>query len=206
MLLILFNPQIGPLSGATTLGQSGPGRNGNEGGTPHSPKLQHCWNLTIRLFSVIYRTLIRGGGLTPLQRCSQWPYEQMIYARPSICPREWHTQNPLGFQQTDQLISTRQPDLIIINNSNKKRTCKIVTFISIIIGALGTVTKSLLKGQEDLEIWGRMEITQITTLLRSARILRRVLETWRNLLLLILQNCRLLLSGWPQSKIKIKWK
>ena len=22
-------------------------------GTPHSPKLQHCWNLTIRLFSVI---------------------------------------------------------------------------------------------------------------------------------------------------------
>ena len=31
MLLILFNPQIGPLSGATTPGQSGPGSNGNEG-------------------------------------------------------------------------------------------------------------------------------------------------------------------------------
>ena len=39
-------------------------------GTPHSPKLQHCWNLTIRLFSVISRTLV-SGGLTPLQRCSQ---------------------------------------------------------------------------------------------------------------------------------------
>ena len=39
-------------------------------GTPHSPMLQHCWNLTIRLFSVISRTLVRGG-LTPLQRCSQ---------------------------------------------------------------------------------------------------------------------------------------
>ena len=28
-------------------------------GTPHSPKLQHYWNLTIRLFSVICRILIR---------------------------------------------------------------------------------------------------------------------------------------------------
>ena len=35
---------------------------------PKAP--QHCWNLTIRLFSVISRTLVRGG-LTPLQRCSQ---------------------------------------------------------------------------------------------------------------------------------------
>ena len=31
MLLILFNPSIGPLSGATTPGQRGPGSNGNEG-------------------------------------------------------------------------------------------------------------------------------------------------------------------------------
>ena len=31
MLLVLFNPYIGPLSGATTPGQSGPGSDGNEG-------------------------------------------------------------------------------------------------------------------------------------------------------------------------------
>ena len=31
MLLVLFNPLIGPLSGATTPGQSGPGSDGNEG-------------------------------------------------------------------------------------------------------------------------------------------------------------------------------
>ena len=37
--------------------------------TPHSPKLQYYWNLTIRLFSVISRTLV-GGGLTALQRSS----------------------------------------------------------------------------------------------------------------------------------------
>ena len=29
--LVLFNPLIGPLSGATTPGQSGPGSDGNEG-------------------------------------------------------------------------------------------------------------------------------------------------------------------------------
>ena len=29
--LVLFNPWIGPLSGATILGQSGPGSDGNEG-------------------------------------------------------------------------------------------------------------------------------------------------------------------------------
>ena len=51
-----------------------------------------------------------------------------------------------------------------------------VTIISI-IGPFGTVTKGLLKGLEDLEVGGRVETTQITTLLRMARILRRVLET-----------------------------
>ena len=52
-----------------------------------------------------------------------------------------------------------------------------VTFILIIIGALGAVIKGLLKGPEDLEIKGRMEIIQNTTLVKLARILRRVLET-----------------------------
>ena len=33
-------------------------------GTSHSPKFQHHWNLTIRLFSVTSRTLVGGGGLT----------------------------------------------------------------------------------------------------------------------------------------------
>ena len=53
-----------------------------------------------------------------------------------------------------------------------------VTIIPIIIGAFGTVTKWLLKELEDLEVGGRVETIQTTTLLRTARILRRVLETW----------------------------
>ena len=52
-----------------------------------------------------------------------------------------------------------------------------VAFIPIVIDALGTVTKELLKGLENLEIRGRVETIQTTTLLRSARILRRVLKT-----------------------------
>ena len=49
--------------------------------------------------------------------------------------------------------------------------------IPIVIGAFRTVTKGLQKGLEDLEIAGRVETIQTTTLLRTARILRRVLET-----------------------------
>ena len=52
-----------------------------------------------------------------------------------------------------------------------------MTFIPIVIGALGTVTKELIKGQGDLEIEGRVETIQITALLRSARIPSRVLES-----------------------------
>ena len=47
-----------------------------------------------------------------------------------------------------------------------------VKIILIVIGALGTVTKGLLKGLEDMEVGGRVETTQTTALLRTARILR----------------------------------
>ena len=79
--------------------------------------------------------------------------------------------------QTDHLIPSRRPDLIIINK--RKRIYKIVDFavpadhrinlkegarelkklwnmkvmiVPIVIGALGTVTKGLLKDLEDLEV------------------------------------------------------
>ena len=52
-----------------------------------------------------------------------------------------------------------------------------VTLIQIVIDALGTLTKGFVQGPEGLEITGRVQIIQTTALLRSARILRRVLET-----------------------------
>ena len=118
-------------------------------------------------------------------------------------------------KQIDHLILARRPDLIIINK--KKRIRKIVdhriklkecekqdkylhlagelkklwnmqvTTITIVIGAFGKLTKGLLKGLEDSEVGGWVETIQITALLRTARILRRVLETWGDLLSLKLQ-------------------
>ena len=62
-----------------------------------------------------------------------------------------------------------------------------VTIIQIVIGAFGTVTKGLLKGPEDLEVGDRAKTIQTTVLLKTDRILRRVMETWGDLLSLKLQ-------------------
>ena len=62
-----------------------------------------------------------------------------------------------------------------------------VTIVPIVIGALGTISKGLLKGLEDLEVGGRVETIQTIELLRTARMLRRVLDTWGDLLSLKLQ-------------------
>ena len=62
-----------------------------------------------------------------------------------------------------------------------------VKIVPIVIGAFGTITKGLLKGLEDLEVGRRVETLKMTALLRMARILRRVLETWGDLLSLELQ-------------------
>ena len=69
----------------------------------------------------------------------------------------------------------------------KKLWNMLVTIIPIVIGGFGTATKGLLKGLEDLEVGGRVETNQTTALLRTARRLRRVLETWGDLLSLRLQ-------------------
>ena len=62
-----------------------------------------------------------------------------------------------------------------------------VTIVPIVIGGLGTIRRGLLKGLEDLEVGGRVDTIQTTALLKTATILRRVLETWEDLLSLKLQ-------------------
>ena len=60
-----------------------------------------------------------------------------------------------------------------------------VTIIPIVTDAFGTVIKGLFKGLEDLEdleVGRREETIQSTALSRTARILRRVLETRVDLL------------------------
>ena len=51
-----------------------------------------------------------------------------------------------------------------------------VTIVPILIGTLGTVIKKLIKRPEDFEIIGLGKNIQTTALLKSARILRRLLE------------------------------
>ena len=53
-----------------------------------------------------------------------------------------------------------------------------VTIVPIVIGAFGTLTKGLIKSLGDLEVGGRVETIQTIALLRTARVLACVLETW----------------------------
>ena len=54
-------------------------------GTPHSPKLQHTWNLTIRLFSVIYRTLVGGGSYPSAEVQSVYSTAPVLVVTKSLC-------------------------------------------------------------------------------------------------------------------------
>ena len=56
-----------------------------------------------------------------------WPYQQMVYAQPSIYPRKWHTQTPMGLWHTHGSPNLGQKTRPY-NNQQKKRTCKIVNF------------------------------------------------------------------------------
>ena len=86
----------------------------------------------------------------------------------------------------DHLIKLKESEKIdmyldIVRQQKKKLWDIKVTVIPIVIGALGTVTKDLLQVLEDSEIRERMETIQPTAFFISAIILRRVLETCRDL-------------------------
>ena len=130
--------------------------------------------------------------------------------------------------QTDHLISARWPNLIIINKKKKKELWTLLfqrtteynwkkakrkkstwtlldnwkklwdmkmTFMSVAIGVLGTVTKGNFQGLDDLEIkvgWRQSKLQH------SAGILRRVQQTWGDLLSLKLQ-----LKPWPNVDVNV---
>ena len=76
---------------------------------------------------------------------------------------------------------------IDLARERKKQLNMKVVVIPVVIGTLDTVTKRLVHRLEDLEIRLRVATMQTTASLKSARILIRVLETWRDLLSLKLQ-------------------
>ena len=79
-----------------------------------------------------------------------------------------------------------------------------MTVISIVVGILGTVTKGLVKGLKDLEIGGQVETIQTRALLKSFRMLKRVLETWGDLLSLKLLWMTFLTNG--IQALQHQWK
>ena len=54
--------------------------------------------------------------------------------------------------------------------------------VTVVLIVIGMLSKGLKKRLEESEIWGRIKTIQTTVLLRLARILKTVLETWRDLL------------------------
>ena len=103
--------------------------------------------------------------------------------------------------QTDHVIEARRPDMIIIDRVKKvcqivdfavpydtkvntkelekierlcQRTEKTIGYES--VGALGTTPKNICKRMEDIGIKTRILELQKTTIIHSARILRKVLE------------------------------
>ena len=86
----------------------------------------------------------------------------------------------------DQRINLKEREkndkYLDLSRESKKQWNMKVMIVPIVIGALGTITKGLLKCLEDLEVGRWVETIQMTALLRTARILRWVLKTWGDLL------------------------
>ena len=154
----------------------------------------------------------QGDPLGMVQEIEIWPCQQMVHAQPNSCPRKWHTETPMGLWYTNGSPNLGQKTRHYNNQQQKKKKkiCKTVDFavladrriklkecekkdkyldlarelkklwnmkVSIIL-----ITKGLLKGLEDLEVGGRVETIETTALLKTARILRRVLENGGDLL------------------------
>ena len=98
-----------------------------------------------------------------------------------ICRSEWPQSKTK--RNREEKLSTKS----LLEDWKKKLWSMNATEIPVVIDSLCTVTKWLIQVLEKLETDRRVEITQIIALLKSTRILRRVLENWGDLLWLKFQ-------------------
>ena len=82
--------------------------------------------------------------------------------------------------------------------------------IPIAIGVLWMISKGLVRGLKDLEIRGGAETIQTKALLKSARILRRVLKTWgdwlsKGVMIICLHSWSIRYRTQSANNIKYKW-
>ena len=112
MSLVLSNQQIGPYQVLPFRVRVDLGTRAMRG-APHSPRPQHYWNLTIRLFSVISRTLVRGESYPSSE-------VQSVY---SIAPADWAMNRLLKQILYSQLRAIGRPKF---RHKNIKRNLGII--------------------------------------------------------------------------------
>ena len=86
----------------------------------------------------------------------------------------------------DQTVKRKTNNWTLLEKLKKPWNIKVM-LMSIVTGALGTIHKGLIRKLDELKIKGWAETIQTVALLSSARILRRILEIWGDLLSLRLQ-------------------
>ena len=94
-------------------------------------------------------------------------------------PLEWQILSRLKIMIKEEEKSDKYLDFA---REMKKLRNKKMTVIPIVIAALGTFTKRWVQEVDDLEIRRQKKTTQTPGLLRSVRVLCRILETWCDLL------------------------
>ena len=73
----------------------------------------------------------------------------------------------LSFHRIKLIECEKKNKYLFLARELKKLWNMKVMIVPIVTGAFGTVTKELLKGSEDLEVGGRGETIQMTTLLKT---------------------------------------
>ena len=175
-------------------------------------QIYHCVHKSWRLAVAALKEWLGGKGVPRVivQEIKIRPYKQIL-KQTKICPRKWDSGNSLRFWYANRPSNPGQKARPHVNKKKKKRIChpqsnnerkwkdlaremkrscqrdeKLwnmkVTMILIVVGALETVSKGLEKILKELEIRRRIDTIQTTTFFRSARIIRKTLEIWEDLL------------------------
>ena len=111
---------------------------------------------------------------------SNWHKPSLAPVGVRICTEFNHVQRSRWY--SDILDRMHQPPVTQVNLGRVRVRIMKRTVVLIVIGGHGIIPKGLLWGLDERKSRGRAEITQTKTLLWSARIVSRVLESWRDLL------------------------
>ena len=119
------------------------------------------------------------------------PYLDQTTKRPDLViinkkERTWRIgEFPVPADYRVELKKSRKRDKYLDLSRELKKLEHEINDLPIVIGALGTVTKGLVKELEGLEITRQEKTVQTTALVRSAKILRWVLETWGDFIIIM---------------------